>query len=186
MKGKALAIACATIFAFFGASCGCEDGLFAQRNETSFVVNCDYGKYAQGKVTYLLGGSVVFFNPDEYDIEKFVLGDVVTVEYTGEMTIQERSPSKIVIDGKIKEISVTEAEIMQVKYDGVNIVSADGKQTYTFAETPQYVIKDGAGNFVALEEIQAGALLYATYREEQVSGKTVTPDGLYAYLPRKT
>lgn len=185
MRGKVFTIVCATIFAFFGASCGCEDGLFAQKNETSFVVNCDYGKYTQGKVTYLLGGSSVFFNRDEYDIETFVLGDVVTVEYTGEMTIRESSPSKIDLNGKIKNVSVVEAEILQVKYDGVNIVSVDGKQTYTFEETPQYVIKDGAGNFVALEEMQAGALLYATYRDNQVSGKTVTPDGLYAYLPRK-
>lgn len=182
MRKKAWAIACATIFVFFGASCG--DGLFAERDDASFVVNCDYGVHVQGKVTYLLGGSSVFFNYDEYDVEELILGDVVTIEYTGDMIIQERSPSKIHISGVVKEIDVDEAEIMQVKYDGVNIV-ADGKQTYTFEAVPQYVITDGAGNFVALEEIEAGTSLYATYRKDQVAGKKIRLDGLYAYLPRR-
>ena len=133
---------------------------------------------------YLLGGGSIFFNFDEYDIEELILGDVVTIEHTGDMTIQGDNPFKIGIDGKIKEISVDEAEIIQVKYDGVNIVM-DGKQIYTFEEVPQYVIKDRAGNFVALEEVQVNTLLYATYREDQVSGKRITLDGLYSYLPRK-
>lgn len=182
MKKKAFAIACATIFVFFGASC--DNGLFAEKDETSFVVNCDYGVHVQGKVTYLLAGSSVFFNYDEYDIEELILGDVVTIEYTGDMVIGESSPSKIFIDGKITDIDVDEAEIMQVKYDGVNIV-ADGKQSYDFEEVPFYVIKDGAGNFMALEEVQAGTILYATYRESQAVEKRIVLDGLYAYLPRR-
>ena len=182
MKKKAFAIACATIFVFFGASC--DGGLFAEKDETSFVVNCDYGVHVQGKVTYLLAGSSIFFNYDEYDIEELVLGDVVTIEHTGNLVIQESHPSKIVIDGKIQEIDVDGAEIMQVSYNGVNIVS-EGKQTYTFENVPSYVIKDGAGNFMALEEMEAGAVLYATYREANSTSKKVFVDGLYAYLPRR-
>lgn len=182
MKKKAFAIACATIFVFFGASC--DGGLFAEKDETSFVVNCDYGVHVQGKVTYLLAGSSVFFNYDEYDIEELILGDVVTIEHTGDLVIQESHPSKIVIDGKIQEIDVDEAEIMQVSYNGVNIVS-EGKQTYTFENVPSYVIKDGAGNFMALEEVETGTVLYATYREANSTSKKVSVDGLYAYLPRR-
>lgn len=182
MRKKTWAIACATIFVFFGASC--TSGLFAEKDETSFVVNCDYGVHVQGKVTYLLAGSSIFFSYDEYEVQQLLLGDIVTIEYTGDMTISESQPSKIEIDGRIQDIDVDEAEIMRVKYDGVNIV-ADGKQTYTFEKVPQYVIKDGAGNFMALEEVQADTLLYATYRECGVKGKSITLDGLYAYEPRK-
>lgn len=184
MKGKILAVACATMFTFLGASCSDKDGWFAKKNETSFVVRCDYGKHVQGKATYLLNESLVFFNLDEYDVEELILGDVVTVEYTGELTVQETYPSRIVIDGKIKEISVDEAEIVQVTYDGVRIVG-DTKENYTFEDVPQYVVKDRTGAFVALEEVQAGTSLYATYREDSVSGKKIALDGLYAYRPRK-
>lgn len=184
MKGKILAVACATMFTFLGASCSDKDGWFAKKNETSFVVRCDYGKHVQGKATYLLNESLVFFNLDEYDVEELILGDVVTVEYTGELTVQETYPSRIVIDGKIKEISVDEAEIAQVTYDGVRIVG-DTKENYTFEDVPQYVVKDRTGAFVALEEVQAGTSLYATYREDSVSGKKIALDGLYAYRPRK-
>lgn len=186
MKGKILAVACATIFTFLGASCSDKNGWFAEKNETSFVVRCDYGKHVQGKATYLLNDSLIFFNLDEYDVEELILGDVVTVEYTGELTVQETYPSGIVIDGTIKEISVDEAEIVQVKYDGVRIVEdGDKKENYTFEDVPQYVIKDRTGAFVALEEVQAGTSLYATYREDGVSGKKIILDGLYAYRPRK-
>lgn len=182
MKKKAFAIACATIFTFFGASC--DNGLFADKKQASLVVNGDYGVTVQGKVTYLLAGSSIFFNYDEYDIEELILGDVVEIEYTGEMLIRESHPSQIVITGKLKDVDVDEAEIIQVSYDGVNIV-AENKHGYTFENVPQYVIKDGSGNFVALEEIAVNTTLYATYCENNAKGKTISLDGLYAYLPRR-
>ncbi len=182
MKKSGLAIIFATVFTFLGASC--DSGLFAEKGEMGFVVNCDYGRYVQGKATYLLGGSSVFFNLDEYDIQQLVLGDVVTVEYTGDMLLQGNDPSKIEITGKVKEIEVERAEVVSVKYDGITVV-LDGKTTLKLEDIPQYVIKDRAGNFAALEECQANVTLYATYREERVTGKTIYLDGLYAYNPRK-
>ena len=182
MRKKAFAIACATIFTFFSASCG--GGLFASKQETNFVVTGDYGVHIQGKVTYLLAGSSVFFNYDEYEIENLVLGDIVEIEYTGELFIAESYPSQIRIDGKLKDVDVDEAEIVQVVYDGVNIVAVD-KSGFTFENIPQYVIKDGSGSFVALEEMAVNTTLYATYRENTVKNKTIAIDGLYAYLPRR-
>ena len=182
MKKKAFAIACATIFTFFGASCG--GGLFTDKKETSLVVNGDYGVHVQGKVTYLLAGSTIFFNYDEYDIEELILGDIVEIEYTGELYIQDSYPSKIVINGKLKDVDVEEAEIIKVSYNGVNLV-ADDNRGYTFENVPQYVVKDGSGSFVSLEEMEVNATLYATYRENNVKNKTVYVDGLYAYLPRR-
>jgi hypothetical protein len=182
MKKKAFAIACATIFTFFSASC--DSGLFADKKEASLVVNGDYGVTVQGKVTYLLAGSSIFFNYDEYDVEELILGDVVQIEYTGDMLIRESSPSQIGITGKLIDVDVEEAEIVKVSYDGVNVVAEDVKG-YTFENVPQYVIKDGSGSFVALEEMAVNATLYATYCENNVKGKTIYLDGLYAYLPRR-
>ena len=182
MKKGCLALACAAVFACGGAWVGCDGGLFAERGETSFVVTCDYGKQVQGKVTYLLGGSSVFFNFDEYDIEGLVLGDIVTVEFTGEMVLQGKNPSKVNISGRILDIDVEDAEVLTVKYNGVSVV-AEGKTNYTLENVPQYVIRDGAGNFMSLEECPAGTILYATYAEGGKKGKTVYLEGLYAYNP---
>lgn len=158
---------------------GCSMG----KEDVVFVVNCDYGLHRQGKATLLLDGSTLFFNPDEYDIETLVIGDEITIKYSGEMLVQESYPSKVIFQGgELKSVELTEAEIIRVKYDGVGI-KPTGKEELN-SDVPDYVIKDLGGTFAALEEFNADTVLYATYRESKIKNGVITIEGLYSYDPR--
>ena len=49
----------------------------------------DYGKHIEGKVTTLLDGNLIWFNPKDYGIDTLVAGDELVIEYTGEFIAQD-------------------------------------------------------------------------------------------------
>lgn len=58
----------------------------------------DYGMYISGKVTTLLNGNLIWFNPLEYGIHELVAGDELIIKYTGEYEVQETSPGRVNAD----------------------------------------------------------------------------------------
>ena len=82
----------------------------------SFSVDYDYGMHIQGKATPLLDGSKLFFEPQDWNIDTLVGGDVITMVYTGELLIQESYPSQVATHHlDIAGISATKAELLELE-----------------------------------------------------------------------
>lgn len=155
----------------------------------SFTARYDYGFHIQNTPTLLLDGATLFFDPANYGIETLLAGDVVTVQYEGEFSIQETYPATVVTkDLTIKNVTVEEAgivafEVMQNPGGGISLTPKnDGVSVSKFNLPNQYVI-DADMTYKPLSESHLGQTVYGTY----VAGKdNVEIEALYSYYPRNT
>lgn len=74
----------------------------------------DYGNHISDKVTTLLDGNLIWFNPKDYGIDTLVAGDELIIKYTGEFICEESYPGNVAADlMHIVSIEVIEADIVE-------------------------------------------------------------------------
>lgn len=129
----------------------------------TLMMNFDYGVHIENEATLLIGGSLLFFNPLDYGIERLFAGDLVTINYTGTFLIQEMYPSVVVTSNLvIKSVEVMPAtvvpfEILNIPGGGIDLVALD----------PQYQ----SGFTLATRNVIAADLMYKPWDNYPVNTK---------------
>ena len=104
----------------------------------SFHVNADYGMHIANKVTLLLGDSLIPFKLEEYNIDTLVIGDYVTIQYTGTLLIRQSYPSTITFE------------------DGGGIVNVSVVHGHVY----EFVISDNPGGGQSIRPLSYGSFIY--------------------------
>lgn len=144
----------------------------------------DYGMHIEDKVTLLLNGCNLFFNPADYGITELLAGDIVKITYKGEVYIQEIYPGTVVtkdmtiIDVSVDKAKILELEVWQVPGGGYDVVYNGGTVA---CENPYVIYEDGT--FEELGQQHVGMTLWGSDNPENSS---INIQALYAYNPRPT
>ena len=187
-------IAIATCLSF--VSCGGFDvDADGEIKTATFTVSCDYGTIEEGKVTLLLDGNLPFFELDDWGIDKLVVGDVITVEYTGDIFILETYPGTVSTkNATIKKITHTPAETQSfVVYspdeeDAEALVAIKPEQEVRPMEYPEklYIINDDL-TFRELDtsDAEISRSVFGAYKNDtDDTGGIIEILALYASNPR--
>lgn len=150
----------------------------------------DYGMHRPELATILYDSSTAFFSlPD--GIDAAIAGDVFTIEYSGQLLIQESHPSSVVFDGgKVESVSMQKAKLARLTYDPSTerflLVGEESEEAITVAEHPDYYITDDEGHFEALTEVGEPLTLFASYSpvDGYDEGNGYRFAGLYTSYPR--
>lgn len=162
----------------------------SQRMQTvSFTAGYDYGFHQKDQATLLLGGSNIFFDPDEWDIGRINAGDVINVEYRGELLVQETYPGTVITkNAEIISISVQRADVIELTVTGVTddltLVPKDGSSTALIPTDPgteTTMIVSADGSFRQLWDGHLGTPIYATGK---YSGDSFEVRAYYGFDPR--
>ena len=153
------------------------------------IVMIDYGVHIDGKVTTLINGNLIWFNLNDYGIDKLVAGDELVIKYTGEYEVQETYPGSVnskKID--IKSVELIKAEIAEFKLlikPGTNeleLKPVDSKyNNFALLNSEGYVISQDQ-SFKKYTEYPYDTTIWATLPRTTGS---IRVDGLYDYNPRE-
>ena len=136
----------------------------------SFTAGYDYGFHEEGRATLLLSGSSIFFDTDEWEIGRINAGDVITVEYRGELLIQETYPGVVVTkNAEIISITAHRADVIELIAEGTEddpvirtVSGEDIRLIPTDAGTETTMVIDEDGSFRQLCEAHLDGKIYAT------------------------
>lgn len=149
----------------------------------------DYGMYISGKVTTLLNGNLIWFNPSEYGIHELVAGDELIIKYTGKYEVQETYPGRVNADKMdIQSIDVIEADIVEFSVltipgsNELGLVPIDSKYNNYLLLNEGYVLSQDE-TFKKYDQYPEKTILYASLPKTTGS---IRVDGLYDYKPRET
>ena len=151
--------------------------------EVSFGIYADYGQHIKDKVTLLLGSSIIPFNKDKYNIDTLLVGDYVTISYTGEIYIEESYPERWSSGTyKIKDVIVKHGtmytyEVVQNPGSGTSLVNASHEE---FDFGTKYVINKDGSFTEGLNDFPVGTKLYGIHPSHFAS-KTIL--AFYSYNP---
>lgn len=156
-------------------------------NTARFTAHYDYGFHNNGKASLLLDGATVFFDPEEWGIDRINAGDVIVMEYRGgELLIQESYPATVVTkDVEIINISIEKAKIIELTVmenpgGGFSLSERDNSINITSYAFPNlYVISEDM-TYRSLDESPVGKTLYGTITE---SDDGITLEALYDFSP---
>lgn len=155
---------------------------------SNVLVMYDYGMHISGKLTTLLGGNLIWFNPKDYGIDKLVAGDELVIKYTGEYEVLETYPGRVVADKmNIQSIEVIEADIVEFTVSAVpggnelNLVPVDSKYNNYVLSNQGYVVSQDE-TFKKYDQYPENTILYASLPKTTGS---IRVDGLYDYNPRE-
>lgn len=156
----------------------------------SFSVDYDYGLHREDMATPLLNDSKLFFDPQEWEIDTLVGGDVITMVYTGELLIQETYPSTVVTKNlNIVDISVKKAELLELEV----IIDENDKPMLTvkdksfdkiviFPSADDYIIDEDL-SYHELDKSDIGKTIWGSYARSDETGE-IEIISLYSYKPR--
>lgn len=158
-----------------------------QASEINLVVNCDYGFHVQDRATILLGSNIIWFNIKDYGIDSLVVGDVLTIEYTGMFCVRETYPSTVE-SNKMNIISIKQHKADIDEYI-VSINEKDEKvlkpsnttysQRLMISDDIYAILEDNS--IVKINELTVGSKVYIS---SQKSFSSICNDGYYLYNPR--
>lgn len=152
----------------------------------SNTITVVYGKYVEGHVTYLFGDCAIPFNLKDYGVDYIVVGDTLTIYYTGYSYIVNRSSQpRTMVTEKMT------VEKIEVKHDWIlefeMITSSDGAKSlkqvndYVMGPLPTKVINED-GTYQSLDSYEVGSHFYGPAFE--VGGGTIlSAYTLYSYNP---
>ena len=127
-------------------------------NKIDFVASYDYGMFNSGKLTTLLNGCEMFFDPQKYSLGTIYAGETLTVEYTGDMYCLESYPGRVVINnGKIICITKNRAKVVGGFVYTEQGVTLNGKLLSGYL--PEYVISKDF-SFTKISDLQVGSTLF--------------------------
>ncbi|MBE5747675.1 MAG: hypothetical protein E7352_05860 [Clostridiales bacterium] len=166
-------------FAFALTACGKDHGNSSESGgtKTSFYTvtsGYDYGFHIQDKPYMLYNDSRLFFELPE-DHGEVVAGDTFTIEYTGELRINETYPSETyVLNGEIVSVTAQKAETVplwcQVSENGaiefyLRISECIIGEKVNVQTRPEYYLTNEKGE-IGYEELTTaadGMVFYGTY-----------------------
>lgn len=170
-----------------------EENSNANTESIEFVAQYNYGNFVVGELVTLYSSSILFFDLPEGVTEE-IAGDVYNIEYTGSMYILETYPSRVVLNGEIKNVKRTKAKILEMEvvnqsdkicfvYDGVEI-------EYPNSNLPEYYIsKDENGKriYLPIEDLPSNTTLFASIKSADAGKPIQDIDiyGLHDYNPYK-
>lgn len=170
-----------------------EDNSNANTENIDFVAQYNYGSFVVGELVTLYSSSILFFDLPE-DVTEEISGDVYNIEYTGSMYILETYPSRVVLNGEIKNVKRTKAKILEMEvvnqsdkicfvYDGVEIEHPN-------SNLPEYYIsKDENGKriYLPIEDLPLNTTLFASIKSADAGKPIQDIDiyGLHDYNPYK-
>ncbi len=119
--------------------------------------------------------------------ENIIAGDVLHIDYTGELEYLEQYPQVINLDGRVVSYGMSLAEVIHIQIGETTVEEI--KETYNLQN--EYIILDENGSYTTLESFvkdNPNALLYLSVRK--VPSFTSAFDntiviGIYAYNPRQ-
>ena len=151
--------------------------------QVSFGIYADYGEYVKDKVTLLIGSSTIPFKKEKYNIDTFVVGDFVTVDYTGELYILETYPSQWYMNEmQIKDVKVTHGKVHE--YEMLPDPGGNRSLANTMGESfnfgTKYVINEDGSFIEGLNDFPIGTKVYGI-EPPHFSSKTIL--AFYSYNP---
>ena len=149
----------------------------------SFGIYADYGVHVKDKVTLLLGSSIIPFNKDKYNIDTLLVGDYVTISYTGEIYIEESYPERWSPGTyKIKDVAVMHGTVHE--YEMLPDPGGDRSLANTKGESfnfgTKYVINEDGSFIEGLNDFPIGTKVYGI-EPPHFSSKTIL--AFYSYNP---
>ena len=151
--------------------------------QVSFGIYADYGEYVKDKVTLLIGSSTIPFKKEKYNIDTLVVGDFVTVDYTGELYILETYPSQWYMNEmQIKDVKVTHGKVYEFEVTanpgyGQSIICLSGK---SFDYGCSHVINEDGSYIEHFDECPIGTKLYGVHPSHFASQTILA---FYSYNP---
>ena len=160
-------------------------------NMVSRMINADYGRHIQDRVTFLYGTALMPINPSDCGVSNFVIGDQVEIHYTGYCYEEESYPSRFTLKkDQITKIDIFPATIVEYELNPVpgdaenlDIVPTEGFEGYTMI-TAEYVINEDKTYVTKeafLETASAGTELYGVNPSAFNSLNVIA---FYSYNPR--
>ncbi|HZJ89448.1 MAG TPA: hypothetical protein VFD05_02020 [Bacilli bacterium] len=133
----------------------------------TMMMSLDYGFHIPEEATLLIDYANLFFNPLDYDLPLLVAGDIVVINYRGELIIMETYPGTVdtryleIISIEVEQAVIVEFEIRNVPAGETEIYTEneDYQSGITFAT--EYVVAED-GSFKSWEEYPAHTKLYGT------------------------
>ena len=144
-----------------------------------------YGKYDEGKVTYLFGNCAIPFNLEDYGVDYIAAGDTLTIYYTGySYTVDRSSQPKTIVTEKmtVEKIEVEHARILEFEM----ITSSDGEKSLKQVNDyvvglPTKVINEN-GTFQEVDSYEVGSHFYGPV-VVVAGGLALLAFALYSYNP---
>ncbi len=151
---------------------------------TLLTAHFDYGMHVEDQATLLLSGSTLFFDLEEYGIDRINAGDVIEVTYRGEFYVLENYPSTVVTDYmEIVDIRIIKTKILvldvRLGENGKIQVTPKDESGYVFNTDNLYVVNQDR-SYELLGERHIGATVYATLKQGKEENAIAA---LYSYAP---
>ncbi len=185
MKIRSVLLMIVSLFLCVCLLCGCADGLLqtitGKTKQAVFNTYYDYGFHKPDKAVLLMDGSTVFVDA------KLIAGDVVYVDYSGEMYIQETYPGTVVFqNGRVERVEVQQAKVCILSV--VQNAQTGEKQLVNqldqaIESAPDFVLTDWDGSYMEWRDLEVGTTLYGSF-DGETDGLPTEIAGLYTYLPR--
>ena len=152
--------------------------------KVSFGIYADYGQHVEKRVTLLLGDSIIPFSKDKFNIDTLLVGDYVTVSYTGELYINKTYPARWYMNGlTIKNVEVVHGTVHEYEMlpdpggDSCSPASVGGE---SFDFGTKYVINEDGSFTEGLYDYPMHTKLYGIHPSHFAS-KTIL--AFYSYNP---
>ena len=148
----------------------------------SDLMRVDYGNYAREQATLLFGTMVLPFSPEDYNIERFVAGDYVTIVYDGEWTEYTTYPSTLARDKiTIQDVGVVHGDVylFQIQSNGEygkRVAQIDGYRTLDTKQMEYCINKDKS--FATLSSLPINTIMYGVTQHDSFEVL-----GFYRYNP---
>ena len=164
-----------------------ENNIPENKEKTIYVsVSYDYGVYNENKVTLLLDGNLLWFDPSDYEVDSLIAGDELVIKYTGEYIYEESYPGNVDKD-KINIISIEVNKSLITEF----VIYEHFNNKYIESIIPDYydftllnregfvITKDG--NIEKYKNYKTGTILYGSIPSTRNS---IRVDALYDFYPR--
>ena len=169
------------LLSFMISFCSCKS---LQVKEMTLYVNYDYGNILksenmqENKALILYNSSYINFDLGKFKIpDNLVLGDSLTLYFTGELYCLTSYPGQLILDGKLIDLKINYSEIVQINEEHIirdennKIIKINNYNSYD-----EYVIMNEERNYVQLKDYDLDVLYGSIYEGEL--------KGLFAFEPR--
>ena len=149
-----------------------------------FTIYPDFGKYKEGKMTPLLGSSLIPFKKEKYNIDTILVGDRIDIDFKGELYINEdKYPFEWYMPSiRIKNVKVTHSKIYEFEItsnpDGGQSITCLSGEDFDFGYN--YVVNEDGTYLDHYNNCSVGTKLYGV-KPVQFASPTIL--ALYSYNP---
>ncbi len=140
----------------------------------------DYGFHRENLVTLLVDGGKLRGDFESIVIPKdIVAGDIITIEYTGNVTIEETYPSHIGLNGEVISYSFSYANVIPVSIENLT-----GEMLLDYYAPNNYVILDRSGRYTTLDKYEGDTVYLVEEPFKKTDDLALYVACMLAYNPR--